>query len=219
MDQPMYQQLTLCPFLASERIKGTHGSYFKLDKENRCLRYKVTHESRRRVMSHVCKKLENKIKEDNNSPISEKMFEKCFSNWFILLTKTSIYSFDKNYAKFENVFINDFNILLNEFKNQHEEELDVNTGKFRAVGTVHIEPTERQQHSGDVEAGDLISEESTTQAEDKEQSKSHSGNLKARKSKTVVFDLKKGKVRVEFDNPPTLKDIEILTEYLKYKLL
>ncbi len=225
----MNHKLTIFPFTENAYIKGRNGSYFKVNCEGKSLTYKVTHDSRRRVMEEACRKIDKRLREEGNVHFSKEAFVKCFSEWFMLLTSLSVYNFDKNYAKFENIFINDFNTLLKEFKNSTEFFKETNSGELKAIGTIFIEPeikevkpkAKSQKHSGDLKASDVLLEVTATTPEEyhKEQNQKPSGVIKAGKSRKVNFALKKGNVRIEFDSPPDAKDLDMLIAYLKYQLL
>lgn len=224
----MYQQLTFCPFEGDERIKGKHGSYFKIVRQEKCIRYRVLHESRMRVMQTVCKRIEAKFRENGKTHFTTGLFQACFGNWFKLLTSTSVDHFENSHAKFEEIFINDFKIMMEKFKNSAEYEKENSELNAKVFGTMLIETpsnltavkAESQKPSGDLKACDLLLEESGTTPEQyyKEQNQKPSGVLKAGEARVVNLTLKTGNVKIEFETPPTAEDLEYLASYLKYQL-
>lgn len=196
----MYQQLTFCPFEGDERIKGTNGSYFKIVRKDKCIRYRVIHESRTRVMEAVCKRIEAKLRENGNIHFTTGLFQACFGKWFKLLTSTPVDHFEKSHAKFELVFINDFKQLMEKFKNSTEYEKESDSFNVKKLGTVFIETPIQ-----------LPTEEAENQKP--------SGVLRAGEARVVNLSLKTGNVKLEFETPPTAEDLEYLASYLKYQLL
>lgn len=224
----MYQQLTFFPFEGDERIKGKHGSYFKIVRKDKCIRYRVIHDSRINVMKVVCKRIEMKLRENKNIHFTTGLFQTCFGSWFKLLTSTAVDHFDNSHAKFEEIFINDFKLLMENFKNSTEEEKENSGLNVKVFGTMLIETpsqltaakAESQKPSGDIKAVDLLLEEYGTTPEQyyKEQNQKPSGVLKAGEARIVNLTLKTGNVKIEFETPPTAEDLEYLASYLKYQL-
>lgn len=187
-------------FDRDERIKAKHGCYFKIVKKERCVKYSVLHSSRLNVMRHACKKFEEMLYENKDKQFNSGLFTACFSQWFQLLVSTSVNEFEKSLAKFENVFISDFNIMLEQFKNSTGLEGEIIKLNSKPVGTLLIEP---------------LSNLPTDEAENQKPS----GVLKAGEARVVNLSLKTGNVKLEFETPPTAEDLEYLASYLKYQLL
>lgn len=151
-------------------------------------------------MAYACKKFEEMLYENKDKNFSSGLFTACFSKWFQQLVSTSVNEFEKSLAKFENVFISDFKVMLEQFKNSTGFEGEIIKLNSKPVGTLFIEP---------------LSHLPTDDAENQKPS----GVLKAGESRVVNLSLKTGNVKLEFETPPTAEDLEYLASYLKYQLL
>lgn len=215
----MYQQLTICQFKKSEIIRGGNGTYFRLEHNARCLRYKIFSDSRKRVMKEACRMLENKIRMNGEARYANGIFVKCFKDWFISLTKTSRYSFDNDLEKFESAFITEFSEILNKFKVVKSKKPN---NKSATANSSETTQRKDQKHSGNLKAGDILYKVEPTTPEEfyrEEIIGMKNANDDIPEDRYIFLYLKESKVRVHFDKQPTLEDIEMLSTYLKYKLL
>ncbi|WP_350613330.1 hypothetical protein [Pseudomonas sp. HY7a-MNA-CIBAN-0227] len=195
----MYKKLTHFPFKSTQRIKGQHGCYLKVIIKENALDYRVLHRSRNAVMRYVSERLEYRFKELPGEYFEDGSFIESFGQWFRLLTSTPVNHFNKSYQKFETIFINDFNILLNELIST------LHNGKKVSKPLMVVYPK--------IDQPDLTIDDSTAEGQ------KLSGDLKASESTSLIIELKTGNVKIDFTSKPTIEDIEFINQYLKYKLI
>jgi len=190
----------LCPFIKKEQVKVDAANYFRVNPNKHfgkgTIEYNVSHETRNRIMERATVILIKNINSKNNDDYPAEMFKNAFTTWFTKLVRTDVRSYNGFRQTYEDTMVEEFKVALNDLLTRREFTLQKSkaSGVLKAVDIVEVadDPCSAIAPIPAIEpSNDPVS---------------------------LTFELKTGTAQIRFENMPTLEDIEMLTQYLKYKL-